>query len=233
MSPGWATCPREIKMRVCLIPLRIEVKNPAANLRHFQQRLKEVSHYQPEIICLPECTFTGYLYDEQDFQEFAGLIPGQTTTKISALAKEHSCYICFGLLESTPKGVYDSAVLIDKTGEILLVHRKIVEQTPFVIGDKVRTVETEFGHLAILLCGDLFHNDIKAKIEKPLNALFMPMSRSFDGKSPDLKRWVNGERQTYLDEVKKVGVPTLMVNSLENSVSEGSFGGAKIVSSNG
>lgn len=220
-------------MRVCLIPLKTEIKNPSANLRHFEQKLKEVSPYQPDMVCLPECSFTGYLYDEQDSQEFAEPVPGQTTAQVAKLAKEHHCYICFGLLESTPEGVYSSAVLIDKAGEILLVHRKIVEKPPFLKGDSVKVIETEFGRLAILICGDLFHDEVKVKIDSPLNVLLLPMSRSFDGDSPNLERWINHERQVYLNEVKKVGVTTLVVNALENSSSGASFGGAMVVDSKG
>ncbi len=220
-------------MRVCLIPLRIEVRNPEANLRHFQQRLKEVSQYQPDVICLPECTFTGYLYDNQDFKQFAETIPGQTTETLSILAKKHQYYICFGMLEKTREGIYDSAVLIDSAGKLLLVHRKLVERPPFINGGQVKIIETEFGHLGILICADLFHDDVKAKIGKPLNALFLPMARSFAGKSPDLERWLNIERQAYMDEVKKVGVTTFLVNSLEDAVSEGSFGGAMVINSDG
>lgn len=220
-------------MRICLIPLKTEIKNPSANLQHFEQRLKEVSQYQPDIVCLPECSFTGYLYDEQDFQKFAEPVSGQTTAQVAKLAKEYYYYICFGLLESTPEGVYSSAVLIDKTGEILLVHRKIVEQPPFINGNSVKVIETEFGRLAILVCGDLFHDEIRVKLDSPLDVLLLPMSRSFDGDSPDLERWVNDERQAYLDEVKKVGVTTLIVNALENSSSGASFGGAMVVNSKG
>ncbi|MFN8493085.1 MAG: carbon-nitrogen hydrolase family protein [Caldilineaceae bacterium] len=220
-------------MRVCLIPLRIEVRNPSANLRHFQERLKEVAQYQPDVIGLPECAFTGYLYDEQDFQQFAESIPGQTTATISLLAKENCCYICFGMLEKAVEGVYDSAVLMDKAGEILLVHRKLVEQPPFINGEQVKTIETELGRLAVLVCGDLFHDAVKAKIDQPLNVLLLPMARSFDEKSPDLERWLNVERQAYMEEVKKVGCTTFLVNSLENAVSEGAFGGAMVVNSNG
>jgi predicted amidohydrolase len=221
-------------MRVCLIPLRIEVRNPSANLQHFQQRLKEVSQYQPDIVCLPECAFTGYLYDEQDFQRFAEPIPSQTTSALSLLAKEHRCYICFGMLEKTSEGVFSSAVLINKTGEIVLVHRKIFEQPPFINGSEVKIIDTEFGRLAILLCGDLFEDEVKAKLDKRMNALLLPLARSFDGKSPDLERWLKEERQAYADEVKKVGVTGLIVNLLENSSEpEASFGGAMIVNSNG
>lgn len=221
-------------MRVCLIPLRIEVRNPSANLRRFQQRLREASPRQPDLVCLPECAFTGYLYDEKDFQRFAEPIPGQTTSAVSALAKEHQCYICFGMLEKTPEGVYSSAVLIAKTGEIVSIHRKIYEQPPFVNGGEVKTVETELGRLSILLCGDLFEDEVRDKLDKRLDALILPLARSFDGKSPDLERWLREERQAYADEVKKTGATGLIVNLLENpSEPEASFGGAMIVDPNG
>lgn len=220
-------------MRTCLIPLRIEIRKPSINLDIFEQKLKEISTYRPDIVCLPECAFTGYLFDGQDFLQFAEPIPGPITAKISVLAKEHLCYICFGLLESTPEGIYSSAVLIDKAGKIVLVHRKIAEQPPFLNGDRVKTFETEFGRVSILVCGDLFHDEVRAKIECPLNILLVPMARCFAGTSPDINRWLNEERQIYLDEVKKVGVPTILVNALENASSEASFCGAMIVDRNG
>ncbi len=130
-------------MRVCLIPLRIEVRNPSANWHHFQQRLKEVSQHQPDIVCLPACAFTGYLYDEQDFQKFAEPILGPTTSVVSSLARAHHCYISFGMLEKAPAGVYSSAVLINKAGEMVLVHRKICEQPPFTNGNEVKAIDTE------------------------------------------------------------------------------------------
>jgi predicted amidohydrolase len=221
-------------MRVCLIPLRIEVRNPTANLQHFQQRLKEVSQRQPDIVCLPECAFTGYLYNEQDFQKFAEPIPGQTTSAVSSLARESHCYICFGMLEKAPEGVYSSAVLIDKAGEIVFVHRKICEQPPFINGSEVKAIDTELGRLSVLLCGDLFEDEVKAKLDNRLDVLILPLARSFDGKSPDLERWLKEERQAYADEVKKVGVTGLIVNLLENSSEpEASFGGAMIVNARG
>lgn len=220
-------------MRFCLIPLLTEIRKPSKNLLHFEQRLKEVSRYQPDIVCLPECAFTGYLYDEEDFQRFTEHVPGLTTRRISALAREYGCYICYGVLESASKGVYSSAVLIDKSGEIILLHRKFVEKPPFIIGDVVKTIETDFGRVGILLCGDLFHNEVKAKIDGSANILLMLMSRSFEGSSPDLERWLNEERQVYLDEVKKVGMTTLIVNALENVSSAAAFGGAMVVNPNG
>jgi predicted amidohydrolase len=221
-------------MRVCLVPLRIEVRNPSANLRHFRQRLTEIVPHQPDMICLPECAFTGYLYEEQDLESFAEPIPGDTTDVLSRLAKANRCYICFGMLEKAEEGIYSSAVLFDKSGEIVLVHRKINEKPPFASGCNVQAIKTEFGNLSVLLCGDLFSDDVKVKLPEQVEWLILPMARSFDGKSPDLERWLREERQAYVDEVRKVGITTLIVNSLEDPLlPDASFGGAMIISRDG
>lgn len=222
-------------MRACLVPLRIEAKNPAVNLRHFEKRLVEIAHHQPDLICLPECAFTGYLYQEADLEQFAEPIHGETTAFISRLAREHHCYICFGILERANEAIYSSAVLVNRFGKVVLIHRKISEQPPFATGGEVQAIDTEIGKLAVLLCGDLFDNDTKSKlIDTQADVLLLPLARSFDRKSPDLERWLKEERQAYVDEVRKVKIAALIVNSLENSsLPEASFGGAMIVSSNG
>ncbi|MCU0487203.1 MAG: carbon-nitrogen hydrolase family protein [Anaerolineales bacterium] len=222
-----------MSLRVCLLPLQIEPRNPSANLQHFRARLQDVSRFQPDLICLPECTFTGYLYEEQDFVRFAEPIPGPITEAMAVLARQCGCCLCFGLLERAPEGVYDTAVLMDRLGKICLVHRKNFEHPPFINGGEVKAVETEFGRLGMLICGDLFSDEVRARLPRPLTALLVPMSRSFDGKSPDRERWAQQERQVYLDEVKKAGVTTLLVNALESSPEDASFGGALVVSAEG
>lgn len=221
-------------MKVCLIPLKVAVRNPKESLCRFQTRLEEIALHQPDLVCLPECAFTGYLYNEQDFEHFAESIPGEITDIVSRLAQKHQCYICFGMLEKAAEGVYSSAVVIDKSGQIVHVHRKIIEQPPFMTGSEVKAIDTEFGKISVLLCGDLFDDVVKGKINPDTDVLILPLARSFDEKSPDLERWLNEERQAYADEVKKVGITGLIVNSLEDSsLPEASFGGAMIVSSDG
>lgn len=138
------------------------------------------------------------------------------------------------MLEKAQEGVYSSAVLINAVGQIVHVHRKIIEQPPFVTGSEVRAVDTDFGKVSILLCGDLFDDDVKAKVSPETHLLILPLARSFDAKSPDLQRWLNEERQAYADEVKKVGIMGLLVNSLEDSsLPEACFGGAMVISPTG
>jgi len=221
-------------MRVCLLPLKIEPRNPAENLRHFEQRLQEIAPHQPDLVCLPECAFTGYLYEEAHLARFAEPIPGEMTEAISNLARSYRSYLCFGMLERALQGFYSSAVLVDKMGQVVLVQRKISEQPPFATGNEVHVAHTEFGWVSILICGDLFDDTVKSRIDPRTQCLLVPMARSFEGKSPHLDRWLKEERQAYLEEVKKTGLLTLMVNLLEDAkVPEAAFGGALIVREDG
>jgi hypothetical protein len=62
----------------------------------------------------------------------------------------------------------------------------------------------------------------------------MPFARSFDNGLCDQKRWETEERQIYVERVQKMGVTTLMANSMgERDFDGGSFGGAMVVHANG
>ncbi|MCS7060477.1 MAG: carbon-nitrogen hydrolase family protein, partial [Anaerolineae bacterium] len=102
--------------------MKIETRNPEENLRRFQARLAELAPHlaphRPNLVCLPECAFTGYVCEIQDFEKFAESIPGQTTAIITKLAQEYQVYICFGMLEKAQEGVYSSAVLVDQAGKL-------------------------------------------------------------------------------------------------------------------
>ncbi|MCS7274152.1 MAG: carbon-nitrogen hydrolase family protein [Candidatus Bipolaricaulota bacterium] len=220
-------------MRLCLIPLKITPRDVAANLAELERRLREVAPYRPDLVCLPECAFTGYLYEDADVTRFAEPIPGPTTERMGTLAREHKIFLCFGLLEVSDKNFFNSAVLLDRHGKILLHHRKICEHPPFTNGTTVHTIKTELGSLSVLICGDLFDEDAISQLDRSIDLLLVPMARSFDKRSPDIERWLREERQVYLDGVKAVSIMTAIVNALEVAEEDVSFGGALIVDRDG
>ncbi len=221
-------------MRVCLIPLKTDVRNPSVNLERVKQRLEEANQYRPDLVGFPECTLTGYLYEEGDFRRFAEPIPGPTVEEMARLAHSHRVYLCFGLLEATDKGVYNSAVLLDREGKVIHRHRKVNEKPPFINGEDVGSVDTEIGWLGILICGDLFSDEVIEKLDCSLQLLIVPMSRSFDGSPPNVEVWMTAEeRGSYLERVKQLGRPTVIVNALDNMPSDGAFGGAMVVNADG
>ncbi|MBP7687253.1 MAG: carbon-nitrogen hydrolase family protein [Thermoflexales bacterium] len=220
-------------MRVGLVPLKTEARNPAANLERLAQRLAEIAPHQLDLVCLPECTLTGYIYDEDDLKQFGEPIPGPVTDQLGQLAKRYAIYLCFGMIEAAASGVYDAAVLLDRTGQVVLKHRKIEEKPPFANGKRMDHAETDLGRLGILICGDLFNSAVVRRLEASLRVLILPISRSFDGRSPDVERWLTKERLVYLEAAKATGVTTLIVNALEINSAASAFGGAMIVNAHG
>ena len=220
-------------MRVALVPLKTKPKAYKENLRSVEAVLAAIAGVRPDLIVLPECTLTGYLYEEPDLARFAEPIPGPTTWAMARLARAHRAYICFGMLERAEAAVYDSGVLLNREGRIVVVQRKLSEMPPFQVGKQVHVAETELGRMSILICGDLFDDEATGQLAKGVDWVLVPMARAFAGRSPDRERWETEERAVYLDAVRSIGKTTFLVNALEEGIEEPSFGGAMVVSGDG
>jgi len=101
-----------------------------------------------DIACLPEA--------------FAGLnpepIPGPTTNAIAKLARQYSMYVICPIVEQAEEKQYNTAVLIDRKGEVVDSYRKVFVYwgeglTPSEEG--IKAFETDFGKISILTCFDL------------------------------------------------------------------------------
>lgn len=113
------------------------------------------------LIVTPEMATTGYCwYDRAEIAPFVEPIPGPTTERFAALAREWQCYLVLGLPEVDPyTGIfYNSAALIGPTGVIgtyRKTHSFISEPKWAKDGDRGLPVwDTEVGRLGILICMD-------------------------------------------------------------------------------
>jgi len=192
-------------MKVALIPMRVETGNFEANWREFEGRFKEALKHEPDFLVFPEYCLTGF--EEWDFSG-AGLY-GEIVKRVSALARETGVYVVFGLLEPYKNCVYNSALLIDRNGEVLLKHRKFQEPIGFCTGNTVRTAWTEFGKVAVIICGDLYNKRIAKWVKrKGPDYLFVPMEYS-----PDYGELNNEDVEAMAERVKLLGVKAFIVNS--------------------
>jgi len=101
-----------------------------------------------DIACLPE--------------EFAGTeaepIPGPTTKAVARLAKRYNMYVICPIREQAADEQYNTAVLIDRKGEIAGYYRKVFVfwgEGLHVSREGVKAFETDFGRISILTCFDL------------------------------------------------------------------------------
>ena len=192
-------------MRVALIPMRVKPNDFEANWAEFRRRFDEALKKNPDFIVFPEYCLTGF--EEWDFSG-AGLYD-EIVERVSSLARESGVYVVFGLLEPYRDCVYNSALLISRDGEVLLRHRKFQEPMKFCTGNTVRTAKTEFGKVAIIICGDLYNKRILKWVRrKRPDYLFVPMEYSPDYGEPNEE-----DVKAMTERVRLLGVRAFIVNS--------------------
>jgi predicted amidohydrolase len=129
----------------------------------------EAARAGAEIACLPESAVLGWVNPEA--HQRAEPIPGADSQRLCEIARWHRVFLCVGLDEKAGEQLYDSALLIADTGQILLKHRKIILlselMTPaYSAGEEVQAVETRFGRIGVLICADTHEPAILARMAK-------------------------------------------------------------------
>jgi len=133
------------------------------NFRRVENAISQAKDAEADIACFPEAVILGWV--NPDAHERAYFIPGEDSDFLCELAKNYDTHLCVGLAEKSGESLYDSAVLIDNKGQILLKHRKInllseLMTPPYTPGDGIYAVETRFGKIGLLICADTHKNEI-------------------------------------------------------------------------
>ena len=139
------------------------------NFRRIENALEVASAQGAELACFPEAAILGWV--NPDAHRLAYPIPGSTSDRIARLARQHNMMIAIGLAEADGDELYDSAILVDVDGRLLLKHRKIntiaeLMDPPYTRGtpDEIKVVETGVGRIGMLICADTFVENLVRKI---------------------------------------------------------------------
>ncbi len=156
------------KFKVGLIQMSC-TPEPAENLQRATDRAREAASKGAQVICLPELFQTQYFCQREDAALFdlAEPIPGPTTQKLSALAKELKIVLVASLFERRAAGVYhNTAVTFDSDGSQRDIYRKMhipddplyYEKYYFTPGDLgFKAVTTSAGRVGTLVCWDQWY----------------------------------------------------------------------------
>lgn len=151
------------KLRVGMGQMLVEGGEPQRNLDRAIEMVKNASENQCDILLLPEALDLGWTHPSA--QDEALPIPGAYSDQLSKAAKDYGIYICGGLTEQEGDKVYNSAILIDSQGEILLKYRKInvlaVAFDYYSIGDRLGVVDTPFGRIGVNICSDNYSDSLE------------------------------------------------------------------------
>jgi N-carbamoylputrescine amidase len=122
-----------------------------------------------QVVCLPELFQTQYFCQREDHSLFdlAEPIPGPTTEKLSAAARNNGVVLIASLFEKRAAGVYhNTAAIFDSDGSLRGLYRKMhipddplyYEKFYFTPGDLgFRALDTSAGRLGTLVCWDQWY----------------------------------------------------------------------------
>ena len=115
-----------------------------------------------DFLNFPEAADWGWLH--QQARRDALPIPGKYTDFLAELARRYKLWISAGCLERDADKVFNSAVIIDRTGRLVLKHRKI-DTLPWLTkhlydpgeAQDIKIIDTEFGRIGLTICADNFN----------------------------------------------------------------------------
>jgi predicted amidohydrolase len=167
-------------------------------------------------------------------------VPGEITRRLAEACRRNGTWVSVGLLERDEGRLYDAAVVLNSFGDIVMKYRRTSpgwhwpgsDPEVFCQGTDVLSVETPFGRMATLICGDFF--DHRGQFEKLTRLkpdflhLLLMRSRGENIHYSE-EDWRKTDLPEYSSRVKSLGIPVFMVNYID----EYSYGGAAVVKKDG
>ena len=139
---------------------------PGANMEKAVARVREAAGRGAQVVCLQELFRSQYFCQTEDTELFklAETIPGPSTERLGALARELGVVVVASLFERRTAGIYhNTAVMLDATGEVAGKYRKMhipddplyYEKFYFTPGDLgFASHDTAVGRIGTLVCWD-------------------------------------------------------------------------------
>jgi len=143
--------------KLALIQMYVEAGNKQKNLSHAEKLINEAASNGADLVVLPEAMNLGWT--DISAKTDADPIPeGQSCRILANAARKNKVFICCGLVEKSHDKIFNSAVIINGDGDIVLYHRKINEleiaHHLYEQGSKLNVCHTELGTLGLMICAD-------------------------------------------------------------------------------
>ena len=142
---------------VAMAQMYVEPGAKAENLARIRRTVAAAASQGADIVVLPEAADLGWTHPSA--RTLAEEVPdGDSAALYRELARNHEIYVCGGLVERAGSQLFNSALLVDPSGDVLIHHRKINEldiaNGLYSVGDRLRVAETPFGRVGVMICAD-------------------------------------------------------------------------------
>jgi N-carbamoylputrescine amidase len=178
--------PSNLNYRIGLVQMSCS-SDPDANLDKAADRVREAAREGANVVCLPELFRAQYFCQREDIALFdlAERIPGPSTERLSAIAREEKVVVIASLFERRAAGLYhNTAAVIQQDGTLGGLYRKMhipddplyYEKFYFTSGDLgFKAFDTAFGKVGTLVCWDQWYPEgARITALQGANVLFYP-----------------------------------------------------------
>jgi predicted amidohydrolase len=150
-------------IRLAMVQMYVEGGALDVNLEHATERIEKAAKNGADIALLPEVMDLGWTHSSALRLSYP--VPGGMTFNVLAeAAKKNNIYVCAGIVEKDGEKIYNTAVLINNQGKLLIKHRKLNEldiaHNLYAQGDRLNVCNTRFGTIGIHICADAFAKDM-------------------------------------------------------------------------
>lgn len=154
---------------VALLHMNPEYQKKEENINKICTYALEAFENGANIVLTPEMATDDYFLSKEDVVSYAGIRDIESElSPISEIAKKYKGYICVGFPEIADDGsLYNSAVMFNKDGKIVLHERKRSIPGWNLKGNLEHTVyKTEYGKIGIIICADAYYPDDVSALKK-------------------------------------------------------------------
>ena len=224
-----------VRVAVCQI-LAID-GDREGNFRRIEYALDTARAGGAQIATFPESVILGW--ENPEAHHRAEPIPGADSDRICKFAREYGVMISIGLDEKDGDRLYDSAILVDRAGNLLSKHRKLnvlaeLMDPPYAEGlpEDIGVVDTEYGRIGTLICADTFVDSYTERIAKlKPDLMLIPY-----GWAAEVDKWpghAKGLERLVVGRAKMFGCPVVgtdLVGVMTHGPWKGqTFGGSSVV----
>ena len=195
-APGDPKLPREVWI-ACISLTKTFADSPDEMVEEVLRKMEFISHYHPDIICLPEVFPFFHVPGERRVEDDAGQPMGEVSSRLAEFAKKHQVYvICPIYIERSGK-YYNTSVLIDRQGEYVghyeKMHPTVSEMNSGVSPGSMDppVFRTDFGIIGMQICFDIEWSDGWKRLrEKGAEIVFFSSAYS-GGITLNTRAWQN------------------------------------------
>ena len=186
------------KIKVGMAQLLVEGCEPERNFERAEKLIKKAKNQGCDLVLLPETIDFAWTHPYGLMNALP--IPGEYSDRFCSIAKDNGIFICVGLTEKRGDRNYNTAILINDEGILILTYSKInlleVEFPFYEVGTTLNVVDTRLGRIGVNICADNYTES--THIGKTLAAMGADIILSPSSWTVD--HWVTEQDEPYFDK---------------------------------